>query len=51
MPGRLARGLGFVTMMAAAAALAVVLVRIDTSWAFHGFGDHPPFGVDGHDGP
>jgi hypothetical protein len=49
VPGRWARGLGFVVMVAAAVALAVVLVRADSSWAFHHFGDHPPFGPLGHD--
>jgi hypothetical protein len=47
VPGRWARGLYFVTMVAAAAALAVVLVHADSSWAFHGFRDRPPFGPNG----
>lgn len=47
VPGRWARGLWFVTMVAAAAALAVVLVHADSSWASHGFGDHQRVGPDG----
>jgi hypothetical protein len=39
VPGRWARALCFVVMLAAAAALAVVLVRADSSWASQGFGD------------
>ena len=47
VPGRWARSLYFVVMMAAAAALAVLLVRADSSWALHGFGDRPPPGLGG----
>jgi hypothetical protein len=47
VPGRWARGLYFVVMMAAAAALAVLLVRADSSWALHGFGDRPTSGPGG----
>jgi len=42
----------FVAMVAAAAALAVVLVRADQSWTSREFDDHPPTsGPDarGHD--
>lgn len=48
VPGWRARAFCVVAMLAAAAALAVVLVRADGSWAFHGFDDHPPFGPSGH---
>jgi hypothetical protein len=51
VPGGWARGLCLVAMMAAAAALAVLLVRADASWAFHGFGDHPPLGPNGQGSP
>ena len=47
VPGRWARGLWFVAMVASAAALAVVLVHADSSWTFHGFGDLR-FGPDSH---
>ncbi len=48
VPGRWTRALWFVAMAASAAALAVVLVHADGSWAsFHGFGDHSQFGPDG----
>jgi len=46
VPGRWARGLWFVTMVAAAAALAVVLVHADSSWASDGFRDHAHFAPD-----
>ncbi|GAB3448229.1 hypothetical protein GCM10027517_33090 [Phycicoccus ginsengisoli] len=41
VPGRWARGLYFLVMVVGAAALAVVLVHADTSWASQGFGDRP----------
>jgi hypothetical protein len=47
VPGRGARALCLVAVVAAAVVLAVVLVRADSSWAFHGFDDHPPFGPEG----
>jgi hypothetical protein len=48
VPGRWTRVLWFVAMVASAAALAVVLVHADGSWASsNGFGDHPPFGPGG----
>jgi hypothetical protein len=51
VPGRWARVLWFVTMGASAAALAVLLVHADGSWATsHGFGDHPPLGSNGNIG-
>lgn len=48
VPGRWTRALWFVVMAASAAAIAVLLVHADGSWAsFHGFGDgRPPFGDD-----
>jgi hypothetical protein len=48
VPGRWARSLWFVAMVAAAAALAVVLVRADGSWASGGFGEHSRFEPDDH---
>jgi hypothetical protein len=42
VPGGWARSPCLVAMVAAAAALAVLPVRADGSWAFHGFGDRPP---------
>ena len=41
VPGRWARVLWFAVMVVGAAALAVVLVHADSSWASHGFGDRP----------
>lgn len=50
VPGRWARVLWFVAMVASAAALAVLLVHADGSWtSFHGFGDHPPLGPNDSD--
>lgn len=43
VPGRWTRLLWFTAMAASAAALAVVLVHGDSSWAHHGFGDRPRF--------
>ena len=44
VPGRWTRALWFLTMAASAAALAVLLVHAEGSWAsFHGFDHHPPF--------
>jgi hypothetical protein len=43
VPGRWARVLWLVAMVASAAALAVLLVHADSSWtSFHEFDDHPP---------
>jgi hypothetical protein len=50
VPGRWTRILWIVAMLASAAALAVMLVHTDGSWASpHGFGDHPSFGPGGPD--
>ncbi|MFC8502493.1 hypothetical protein ACFUC1_09040 [Pedococcus sp. NPDC057267] len=48
VPGRWARVLWFTVMVVGAAALAVVLVHADSSWAAHGFGDRP--GIRPEDG-
>ena len=48
VPGRWARVLWFAVMVVGAAALAVVLVHADSSWASHGFGDRP--GIRPEDG-
>jgi hypothetical protein len=49
VPGRWTRLLWFAVMVTSAAALAVVLVHVDGSWASHGFGDDHPFGSGSDD--
>jgi hypothetical protein len=48
VPGWSARVLSVTAMLAAAAALAVVLVRADGSWASHAFDGHRTFGPMSH---
>lgn len=48
VPGRLVRVLWFAVMLLGAAALAVVLVHADSSWASHGFGDRSGSDDGGH---